>query len=80
MGDIGALHGWRVMAELLDWLCDHWDRPDEGIWETRGGRQEFIFSRLMTWVAFDRGIRLAREHGRPADLERWTAARDAVFN
>ncbi len=80
MGDIGAVHGWRAMSGLLDWLCEHWDRPDEGIWETRGGRQDFTYSRLMTWVAFDRGIRLAREHARPADLTRWTAARDEVFN
>ncbi|MBR7833808.1 glycoside hydrolase family 15 protein [Actinospica durhamensis] len=80
MGDIGAVHGWRAMVGLLDWLCDHWDRPDEGIWETRGGRRDFTYSRLMTWVAFDRGVRLAREHARPADLVRWTAVRDEVFN
>ncbi|NKY49538.1 glycoside hydrolase family 15 protein [Nocardia vermiculata] len=77
--DIGSIAGWRVFADLLDWLVDHWDRPDEGIWETRGGRQDFTYSRLMTWVAFDRGIRLATAHARPADLPRWTRARDAVF-
>ncbi|MFI1714561.1 GH15 family glucan-1,4-alpha-glucosidase [Streptomyces sp. PanSC19] len=77
--DIGGLRGWRVFAELIDWLCDHWDRPDEGIWETRGGRQNFTYSRLMTWVAFDRAIRLATAHSRPADLPRWHAARDAVL-
>ncbi|MBR7834446.1 glycoside hydrolase family 15 protein [Actinospica durhamensis] len=80
MGDIGGVHGWRAFARLMDWLCEHWDRPDEGIWETRGGRQDFTYSRLMTWVAFDRGVRLAREHARPADLVRWTAVRDEVFN
>lgn len=77
--DIGGVSGWRVFAELLDWLVDTWDRPDEGVWETRGGQQDFTYSRLMTWVAFDRGIRLATEHARPADLQRWTDARDAVF-
>ncbi|MFI1656042.1 glycoside hydrolase family 15 protein [Streptomyces sp. NPDC020472] len=77
--DIGGIRGWRVFAGLIDWLCDHWDRPDEGIWETRGGRQNFTYSRLMTWVAFDRAIRLATAHARPADLARWHAARDAVL-
>ncbi|MFJ3923348.1 glycoside hydrolase family 15 protein [Streptomyces sp. NPDC090022] len=78
-GGGGALHGWQAFASVLDWFTEHWDEPDEGIWETRGGRQDFTFSRLMSWVAFDRGIRMARTHSRPADLARWTAARDAVF-
>ncbi|MFE5484598.1 glycoside hydrolase family 15 protein [Streptomyces sp. NPDC056527] len=77
--DIGGLRGWRVFAGLIDWLCDNWDRPDEGIWETRGGRQNFTFSRLMTWVALDRAIRLATTHSRPADLRRWHDVRDTVL-
>ncbi|MEU6863821.1 glycoside hydrolase family 15 protein [Streptomyces sp. NPDC046876] len=77
--DIGGIRGWRVFAGLIDWLCDHWDRPDEGIWETRGGRQDFTYSRLMTWVALDRAIRLATAHARPTDLSRWLETRDAVF-
>ncbi|MER6395463.1 glycoside hydrolase family 15 protein [Kitasatospora sp. NPDC001603] len=77
--DIGGIRGWRVFADLIDWLCDHWDRPDEGIWETRGGQKNFTYSRLMTWVAFDRAIRLATTHSRPADLARWREARDTVF-
>ncbi|MEE1783780.1 glycoside hydrolase family 15 protein [Streptomyces sp. SP17BM10] len=77
--DIGGIRGWKVFAGLIDWLCDHWDRPDEGIWETRGGQKHFTYSRLMTWVAFDRAIRLATAHARPADLTRWREARDAVF-
>ncbi|MBC7304340.1 MAG: glycoside hydrolase family 15 protein [Nocardia sp.] len=76
---MAAIAGWRTFTGLIDWLADNWDRPDEGIWETRGGRQEFTYSRLMTWVAFDRSIRMATEHARPADLARWTAERDAVF-
>ncbi|GGL15211.1 glycoside hydrolase family 15 protein [Planomonospora parontospora] len=78
--EIGGIRGWRSFAGVLDWLADTWDRPDEGIWETRGGRQEFTYSRLMTWVAFDRGIRMATTYSRPADLARWTSVRDAVFN
>ncbi|MFF1560616.1 glycoside hydrolase family 15 protein [Streptomyces sp. NPDC058279] len=78
-GDIGAIRGWKAISDVLDWLADNWDRPDEGIWETRGGRQDFTYSRLMTWVAFDRGVHLATDHSRPADVPRWTRARDAVF-
>ncbi|WP_040796014.1 glycoside hydrolase family 15 protein [Nocardia higoensis] len=77
--DIGGISGWMSFAQLLDWLVENWDRPDEGIWETRGGRQDFTYSRLMTWVAFDRGVKLATRHSRPADITRWTRARDQVF-
>ena len=79
-GDIGGFEGWQAFARLLDWFSQAWDRPDEGIWETRGGRRDFTYSRLMSWVAFDRGIKLAREHSRPADILRWTQARDLIFN
>jgi GH15 family glucan-1,4-alpha-glucosidase len=71
--------GWTAIARVLDWLADNWDQPEEGIWETRGGREPFTYGRVMSWVAFDRGIRLATEYGRPAPLERWTAERDAVY-
>ena len=71
--------GWQQIRDLLDWLTGQWDQPEEGIWETRGGRKHFTYGRVMSWVAFDRGIRLATAHGRPADLARWTAARDAVY-
>ncbi len=77
--DIGGIRGWAAFAGVMDWLTENWDRPDEGIWETRGGRQNYTYSRLMTWVALDRAERLARRHSRPADLGRWTAARDTVF-
>ena len=72
--------GWQKIASMLDWLCDNWDRPDEGIWETRGGQQDFTYGRLMSWVAFDRGIRLATIHGRPAPLDRWQHERDAIYH
>ena len=71
--------GWGSICDILDWLVDHWDTPEEGIWETRGGRKDFTYGRLMSWVAFDRGIRLAAAHGRPADLARWNAQRDAIY-
>ena len=71
--------GWIALGRLLDWLADNWDQPEEGIWETRGGRKDFTYGRLMCWVAFDRGIRLATAHGRPAPIEKWMAARDAIY-
>ncbi len=58
--------GWQALVQVMDWLCDNWDQPEEGIWETRGGRKDFVYGRLMSWVAFDRVVRLARESGKPA--------------
>jgi len=74
-----TLQGWQQVSHLVDWLCDHWDQPDDGIWETRGGRQDFTYGRLMSWVALDRAVRIATAHGRPADLERWIRERDRIF-
>jgi len=71
--------GWQAVRDVLDWLAANWDQPEEGIWETRGGRQPFTYGRLMSWVALDRGIRLAASHGRPAPLQRWTAERDRIY-
>ena len=70
---------WDVIAARAGWLCDHWDQPDEGIWETRGGPRKFLYSQLMCWVAMERAIRLALRRGLPADLERWRAARDKIY-
>jgi GH15 family glucan-1,4-alpha-glucosidase len=72
--------GWEKVRDLLNWVSDNWDQPEEGIWETRGGRQNFTYGRLMNWVALDRGIRMATAHGRPAPLDRWRAERDAIYN
>src|SRR5581483_3553820 len=52
---------------------------DEGIWETRGGRKNYLYSRLMCWVAIERAMRMARRRGLPADLSRWGRARDAIY-
>jgi pentatricopeptide repeat protein len=72
--------GWRALTEVLAWLVENWDRQEEGIWETRGGPRDFTYGRVMSWVAFDRGIRLAEEHGRPGALTQWRAQRDAIYN
>ena len=62
---------WTGLCQRLDWLAAHWKEPDEGIWEIRGPRQRFTYSALMTWVAYDRAGRLARDRGLPAPIERW---------
>ena len=75
-----AHQGWQAISTIIDWLCDHWDQPDEGVWETRGGRKDFVYGRFQSWVALDRGIRLAQHRGKPANLARWTTERDRVYN
>ncbi|MGV9273682.1 glycoside hydrolase family 15 protein [Streptomyces griseosporeus] len=75
-GDYG---GWTSMRANLDWLADHWDQAEEGIWETRGGRQDFTYGRVMSWVAFDRALRLAGAKGWPSAGGRWQTERDAVY-
>jgi GH15 family glucan-1,4-alpha-glucosidase len=79
VGEQAGYHGWKGLSGILDWLADNWDRPDEGIWETRGGRKDFTYSRVMCWAAFDRGLKLAAEFSRPADTARWTKARDTIL-
>jgi GH15 family glucan-1,4-alpha-glucosidase len=71
---------WEQLRQIVEWVCEHWDQPDEGIWETRGGRQSFVFSRLMTWVAVERAIRIAQQRGLPGDLVRWRSVRDAMYH
>jgi GH15 family glucan-1,4-alpha-glucosidase len=71
--------GWESLTKMLDWLASNWDQPEEGIWETRGGRQDFTYGRVMSWVALDRGLRLAAIRGRPGSLQRWTIERDRIY-
>jgi GH15 family glucan-1,4-alpha-glucosidase len=70
---------WLDVARLVDWVCDNWRQPDEGIWEVRGGRREFLYSRLLCWVAIDRGVRLAVKRSFPAPLGRWLGVRDEIY-
>jgi GH15 family glucan-1,4-alpha-glucosidase len=79
-GIIAGHQGWTDLTGIIDWLCEHWDQPDEGIWETRGGQRNFTYGRFQTWVALDRAIRMAQSRGRPANLARWTDVRDQVYN
>jgi GH15 family glucan-1,4-alpha-glucosidase len=70
---------WLDLSRMVNWVGENWDQPDEGIWETRGGRKDFTLSRLMCWVAIERAIRMARQRGLPADLVRWMRHRDDIY-
>lgn len=70
---------WQDLIRLVDWVTRNWQQADESIWEVRSGRQEFLYSRVMCWVAIDRAIRLARKRSFPAPLARWLEVRDAIY-
>ncbi len=70
---------WIHLRKFVNWVIDNWHREDEGIWEVRGGRQHFVYSKMMSWVAIDRGLRLAEKRSFPADRNRWYKARDQVY-
>jgi pentatricopeptide repeat protein len=75
-----AHSGWLALTKVIDWVADNWDQPDEGVWETRGGRKDFTYGRFQCWAALDRAIRLAERHGRPANVAKWAAERDKLYN
>lgn len=70
---------WLRLRRLVDWLCNHWHQPDNGIWEVRGGPQQFVYSKVMSWVALDRSLRLADKRSFPADRARWLKVRDEIY-
>jgi GH15 family glucan-1,4-alpha-glucosidase len=78
-GDPISYDAWEDLSRIVDWVCDHWDQADEGIWETRGGRKQFTSSRVMCWVALERAIRMATQRGLPAARDRWTQERDRIY-
>jgi GH15 family glucan-1,4-alpha-glucosidase len=77
-GDAISYAGWQHLQRVLAWLGRNWRRADEGIWEVRGGAREFLHSRLMCWVAFDRALRLAQKRSLPGPFKEWMKARDAI--
>jgi GH15 family glucan-1,4-alpha-glucosidase len=77
-GDAISYQGWNGLKDILAWLSKNWERPDEGIWEVRGQRREFLHSRLMCWVAFDRAIRLGAKRSLPAPYTEWLQIRDSI--
>jgi GH15 family glucan-1,4-alpha-glucosidase len=70
---------WEYLRRLLDYVCRNWQKKDEGIWEVRSGQQHFVFSKLMCWVALDRGLRLAEKRSFPADRTQWLENRDRLY-
>jgi GH15 family glucan-1,4-alpha-glucosidase len=70
---------WQNTVRLVDWVANNWQQPDEGIWEIRGGQQEFLYSRVMCWVAVDRAVRLATKRSFPAPLDQWLKVRDQIY-
>ncbi|MCH8474662.1 MAG: glycoside hydrolase family 15 protein [Opitutales bacterium] len=70
---------WQGVHKMVDFVLQHWSDPDASIWEVRSGNREFLFSRVMCWVALDRAIRLANKRGLPAPLEKWRSCRDEIY-
>jgi len=77
-GDSISQAGWQEVQRILEWLAKNWRRPDQGIWEVRGGAREFLHSRLMCWVAFDRALRLAQKRSLSGAFDAWQRTRDAI--
>ncbi len=77
-GEPIGFDAWKDLTTIVDWVCQNWDQPDEGVWETRGGRKNFTYSRLMCWVAIERAVRMARYRGLPADIVSWMRVRDEI--
>ena len=71
---------WMSLIKFIDFVCDSWKEKDSGIWEVRSNKKEFLFSKVMSWVAVDRGILIAEDRSFPAPLEKWRKTRDEIFN
>ena len=70
---------WLQIERILDWVVANWTQPDQSIWEVRGGRQQFTYSKLQCWVALDRGLRLAHKRSLPCATKHWLQARDQIY-
>jgi GH15 family glucan-1,4-alpha-glucosidase len=70
---------WLGICRVVDWVCDNWQRKDEGIWEVRGGAQHFVYSKMMCWVAVDRALKIADARSFPCNRERWLKVRDQIY-
>jgi GH15 family glucan-1,4-alpha-glucosidase len=71
---------WVDLSRVIEWICENWDQADEGIWEERGGRKHYTYSRLMSWVGLDRAVRMSLDRGLPADLPKWQSSRDQIYH
>jgi len=70
---------WVKVRNRLEWICENWHLPDAGIWEMRNRKEHFVYSKVMNWVALDRGIRLAEKRALPADRTKWVRERDRIY-
>jgi GH15 family glucan-1,4-alpha-glucosidase len=70
---------WKHLTTLVEWVCSNWRRPDEGIWEVRGGARPFLYSRVLCWVTLDRAMKIAQRRSFPAPLVRWHRIRDQIY-
>jgi GH15 family glucan-1,4-alpha-glucosidase len=78
-GNSISYDAWKKICELVEWVGKNWMRPDEGIWEVRGGRRQFLHSRVMCWVAVDRALRLVAKRSLPAPVYDWEILRTAIY-
>ena len=70
---------WQNLRRIMDWLSDNWRCQDEGMWEVRGGRRHFVSSKVLSWVALERAVRISRQRGLPAGVDRWISERDKIY-
>jgi GH15 family glucan-1,4-alpha-glucosidase len=70
---------WSTVERLLNWVAKNWEQPDQSIWEVRGPRRNFTYSKLQCWVALDRGVRLARKRSFPAEGDSWRRERNRIY-
>src|SRR5581483_8756362 len=70
---------WVYIRRLTNWVCENWKKKDDAIWEVRGGPRDFVYSKLMCWVAVDRAWRIAQTRSLPADHPRWLRVRDEIY-
>ncbi len=71
---------WQNLCEIIQYVCKTWREPDHGIWEVRNEKRQFTMSKVMAWVAIDRGIRIAEHRGFPAPMDTWFRERDAIYH
>jgi GH15 family glucan-1,4-alpha-glucosidase len=70
---------WMKIRDRMNWICENWQEPDAGVWEMRGKKEHFVYSKVMNWVALDRGLRLAEKRSFPAEREKWLVERDRIY-
>lgn len=69
---------WHLLSKLVDYVCEHWNEPDAGIWEVRGEYQHFVHSKLMCWVAVNRGLKIADKQGKDCPRQKWLEVSEKI--